>query len=198
MPAGLAGGRAYLDHIVLKQNVTRYANPWHHRLPWYYYLTVIPPEFLPWSFFLPTAVVAARGVGGRERSGLRLWACWAVVTVVFFSLSPAKRDVYVLTMYAAMALLVGAGLDAQVVGQQALDLGAEPGLAAAGVLQEGVAVAERQVGRPGEQGPDSGLSRIDHGSLGRRRRAIPAPSASSAASTSRSTASPPGCATRVE
>ena len=111
VPAGLAGGRAYLDQIVLRQNVTRYANPWHHRLPWYYYLTVIPPEFMPWSFFLPTAVVVARGVGGRERSGLLLWACWAVVTVVFFSLSPAKRDVYVLTMYAAMALLVGAGLD---------------------------------------------------------------------------------------
>src|SRR6185436_12543203 len=111
VPAGISGGRAYLDQIVLRQNVTRYANPWHHRLPWYYYLTAIPPEFLPWSFFLPTAVVAARGVGGRERSGVRLWASWAIVTVVFFSLSPAKRDVYVLTMYAAMALLVGAALD---------------------------------------------------------------------------------------
>jgi len=33
------------------------------------------------------------------------------VTVVFFSLSPAKRDVYILTMYPAMALLVGAALD---------------------------------------------------------------------------------------
>jgi 4-amino-4-deoxy-L-arabinose transferase-like glycosyltransferase len=111
VPAGLAGGRAYLDQILLRQNVTRYANPWHHRAPWYYYLTVIPPEFMPWSFFLPTAVAAARGVGGRERSGGRLWASWALVTVVFFSLSPAKRDVYVLTMYPAMALLVGAALD---------------------------------------------------------------------------------------
>lgn len=111
VPAGIAGGRAYLDQIVLRQNVTRYANPWHHRLPWYYYLTVIPPEFLPWSFFLPTAVVGMRGVGGREKSGVRLWASWALVTIVFFSLSPAKRDVYVLTMYAAMALLVGAALD---------------------------------------------------------------------------------------
>ncbi len=111
VPAGLVGGQAYLDQIVLRQNVTRYANPWHHRLPWYYYLTVIPPEFLPWSLLLPTAFVAARGLGGRARDGFRLAVCWAVVTVVFFSLSPAKRDVYVLTMYAAMALLVGAGLD---------------------------------------------------------------------------------------
>ena len=34
-----------------------------------------------------------------------------VATVVFFSLSPAKRTVYILTMYPAMALLVGAALD---------------------------------------------------------------------------------------
>jgi 4-amino-4-deoxy-L-arabinose transferase-like glycosyltransferase len=34
-----------------------------------------------------------------------------VVTILFFSVSPAKRDVYVLTMYPAMALMVGAALD---------------------------------------------------------------------------------------
>jgi 4-amino-4-deoxy-L-arabinose transferase-like glycosyltransferase len=111
VPAGLAGGRAYLDQIVLRQNVTRYANPWHHRLPWYYYLTAVPPEFLPWTLLLPTGFVAARGLGGRARDGFRLAASWAVVTIVFFSLSPAKRDVYVLTAYPALALLVGAGLD---------------------------------------------------------------------------------------
>ncbi len=33
------------------------------------------------------------------------------VTLVFFSISAAKRSVYILTMYPAMALLVGAGLD---------------------------------------------------------------------------------------
>ncbi|HEV8630909.1 MAG TPA: glycosyltransferase family 39 protein [Thermoanaerobaculia bacterium] len=111
VPAGIAGGRAYLDQIVLRQNVTRYANPWHHFAPWYYYLTVIPPELLPWSFLLPTALVAGRGLGGRPRQGFRLALCWALVTLVFFSVSPAKRDVYVLTLYPALALLVGSALD---------------------------------------------------------------------------------------
>jgi 4-amino-4-deoxy-L-arabinose transferase-like glycosyltransferase len=111
LPAALAGGGAYIDQIVLRQNLTRYANPWHHRLPWYYYLTVIPPEFMPWSFLLPTAFVAGRGLGGRQRDGFRLACCWAIVTLVFFSLSPAKRDVYVLTLYPALALLIGAALD---------------------------------------------------------------------------------------
>lgn len=109
IPAGLAGGREYLDQIVFKQNVTRYADPWHHFQPWYYYLTVIPAEFFPWSFLLPTALVA--GWKSVERKGYLFALCWMAVTVVFFSISPAKRTVYILTMYPAMALLVGAALD---------------------------------------------------------------------------------------
>ncbi|MEA2564220.1 MAG: hypothetical protein QOH06_5724 [Acidobacteriota bacterium] len=106
IPAGISGGREYLDQIVFRQNVTRYADPWHHFQPWYYYLTVIPAEFFPWSFLLPTAFMV-RG----ERKHWLFALCWMAVTVVFFSLSPAKRDVYILTMYPAMALLVGAALD---------------------------------------------------------------------------------------
>ena len=109
IPAGLSGGREYLDQIVFKQNVTRYADPWHHFQPWYYYLTVIPPEFFPWSFLLPTALVV--GWKRVERKGYLFALCWMVVTLVFFSVSPAKRTVYILTMYPAMALLVGAALD---------------------------------------------------------------------------------------
>jgi 4-amino-4-deoxy-L-arabinose transferase-like glycosyltransferase len=112
VPAGLSGGREYLDQIVFKQNVTRYADPWHHFQPWYYYLTVIPADFFPWSFLLPTAIVVGwKRFQGAERKGFLFALAWMVVTVVFFSLSPAKRTVYVLTMYPAMALLVGAALD---------------------------------------------------------------------------------------
>jgi 4-amino-4-deoxy-L-arabinose transferase-like glycosyltransferase len=112
VPAGISGGREYLEPILVKQNVTRYADPWHHFQPWYYYLTVIPPEFFPWSFLLPTAVLVGwKRLDGRARQGFLFALCWAAVTLVFFSLSPAKRTVYILTMYPAMALLVGAALD---------------------------------------------------------------------------------------
>ena len=106
VPAGLAGGREYLDQIVFKQNVTRYADPWHHFQPWYYYLKVLPADFFPWSFLLPTAF-AVKG----ERRGWLFAVCWMVVTIVFFSISPAKRTVYIFTMYPAMALLVGSAVD---------------------------------------------------------------------------------------
>ncbi len=108
VPAGISGGREYLEQIVFRQNVTRYVNPWHHYKNWYYYLTVIPGEFFPWSLLLPSAIVVG---WKRSRDGFLFCLCWMVVTVLFFSVSPAKRSVYILTMYPAMALLVGAGLD---------------------------------------------------------------------------------------
>lgn len=112
IPAGISGGREYLDQIVFRQNVTRYADPWHHFQPWYYYLTIIPAEFFPWSFFLPGAIVLGwKKMEGKDRKGFLFALAWMVVTVVFFSISPAKRSVYILTMYPAMALLVGAFLD---------------------------------------------------------------------------------------
>jgi 4-amino-4-deoxy-L-arabinose transferase-like glycosyltransferase len=115
VPAGLTGGREYLQQIVFKQNVTRYADPWHHFQPWYYYLTVIPGEFFPWSLFLPAAGVVGWRYGDLKRGGPRpgalFAACWVAVTLIFFSVSPAKRSVYVLTLYPALALLVGSALD---------------------------------------------------------------------------------------
>lgn len=111
-PAAAFGGRDYVEHIVFTQNVTRYADPWHHFRPWYYYLTVLPLDFFPWSFFLPGAIVLGwKRFQGRQRQSFLFALCWVVVTIVFFSLSPAKRTVYILTMYPAMALLVAAALD---------------------------------------------------------------------------------------
>jgi 4-amino-4-deoxy-L-arabinose transferase-like glycosyltransferase len=111
VPAALAGGRDYLDTILFRQNLTRYADPWHHLKPWYYYLKTLPGDFFPWSFLLPSAVwIGARRIFDERRRGFTLLACWALVTLVFFSLSPAKRTVYLLTAYPALAALVALGL----------------------------------------------------------------------------------------
>lgn len=111
VPAIASAGREYFEIIVLKQNVGRFADPWHHFQPWYYYLTVIPADFFPWVFFLPGAIhIGWRRYLEPERQGFRLALSWMLVTLVFFSLSPAKRTVYILTMYPAMALLVGAAM----------------------------------------------------------------------------------------
>ncbi|HYH46323.1 MAG TPA: hypothetical protein VEG34_11610, partial [Thermoanaerobaculia bacterium] len=116
VPAGLSGGREYLEQILFRQNVTRYADPWHHHQPPWYYLTTIPADFFPWSLLLPGALVAGwrrlrEGAPQRESQGFRFALCWALATLVFFSISPGKRTVYVFQMFPALALLVGFGLD---------------------------------------------------------------------------------------
>lgn len=115
IPAGVRGGAPYLETIVFKQNVTRYADPWHHFQPPWYYLTVIPADFFPWSLLLPSALVVGWRrfwkAGDERRKAFLFGLCWMAVTVLFFSVSPAKRTVYILTMYPGMALLVGLALD---------------------------------------------------------------------------------------
>ncbi len=107
VPGGLTGGAAYIETLVIKQNVTRFADPWHHFQPFYYYLTTVPADFLPWFFFLPGALwLGWRRATANERQGYLFACCWMVVTVLFFSISPAKRTVYVLQMFPAMAMIV--------------------------------------------------------------------------------------------
>ena len=111
-PAVLLGGDFYSQEILLRQNVTRYVDPWgHHRPPWYF-LQVLPVEFLPWSLFLPAAIAVGRTLDVERRRHLLFLGCWVVATVLFFSVSPGKRSVYVFTCYPALALLIGAGLAA--------------------------------------------------------------------------------------
>lgn len=112
IPAALHGGTSYLQQIAFKQTVTRYAEPWHHFQPPWYYLTTIPADFFPWTFLVPTALVLGwRRLAGRERDGFLFGLCWVVATLVFFSVSPAKRSVYMLTMYPGLALVLGTALD---------------------------------------------------------------------------------------
>ncbi len=111
-PAMVLGGDPYSQDILLRQNVTRYVNPWGHYQPPWYFAQVLPVDFLPWSLLVPAAVIGARSLDRERRRHLLFLACWVVVTVLFFSVSPGKRTVYVLTCYPALALLTGAGLAA--------------------------------------------------------------------------------------
>lgn len=118
VPAGIRAGWAYVEQIAFSQTVTRYLNPGSrpetigHLRPWYYYLRAIFIEFFPWSFYLPLGVVAGlRWQRDSDRRWPTFLLSWIVVTVVFFSLSLAKRAPYVLTAFPALALLVGWALD---------------------------------------------------------------------------------------
>jgi 4-amino-4-deoxy-L-arabinose transferase-like glycosyltransferase len=117
-PAIIAGGDTYSREILLRQNVTRYVTPWgHYHAPWYF-AQVMPVDFLPWSLFVPAAIAGCRRLDPARRRHVLFLGCWIAVTVLFFSVSPGKRSVYVLTCYPALALLTGAGLAVMTRGQR--------------------------------------------------------------------------------
>jgi hypothetical protein len=69
-------------------------------------------DTLPWSLCLPAVVMAWRAdrKSGREPDALRirtLLLLWIAVTVVFFSLSQTKQDLYIFPIVTAVAALGG-------------------------------------------------------------------------------------------
>lgn len=103
---------AYRDEILLRQTVTRYADPWgHFRPPWYFLVNVIPVFWLPLVLLLPWLV-------GRWRESWRgrdlrvvLPLAWVALVVLFFSLSPGKRGVYILPALPAFVLAAAPWLE---------------------------------------------------------------------------------------
>ncbi|MFC4656353.1 ArnT family glycosyltransferase [Rheinheimera marina] len=97
---------AYRDNILWHQTVTRYANSWHHLKPfWYYLVSVIPVFWLPLSLALPWLVprwtLALKQWDGRVLLPLG----WILLLLLFFSLSPGKRGVYIFPALPMLALI---------------------------------------------------------------------------------------------
>ena len=96
---------AYRDDLLLRQTLTRYADPWHHHKPfWYYLAQVVPLLWLPLSFL---AVLALRPWWRRIRRGdarVFMLLGWVALVLLFFSASPGKREVYILPALPALAL----------------------------------------------------------------------------------------------
>jgi len=83
---------------LIEESFKRYTTPTFHRSqPFYFYALIVAGLFLPWSFILPEAVVAAWKNKKFMSSADRLCVIWAVVVVIFFSLSKSKLPGYILT-----------------------------------------------------------------------------------------------------
>lgn len=112
-------GWGYLSSFFIGEHVSRYLHgTYGARRPIWYYLPTLLGEFAPWSFFLPLALAVAwkrfrsepldqdQELPASPRDGLALLLSWFLFGFVFFSLSTAKQNEYLLPLYPAAALLV--------------------------------------------------------------------------------------------
>lgn len=98
---------AYAAELLWKQTGTRYADAWHHVKPPWYYLQVIATLWLPGALLLPWLVPAWwRRIARRDTRHVLLVG-WSALVLLFFTLSPGKREVYVFPALPALCIAAG-------------------------------------------------------------------------------------------
>lgn len=108
IPAGSAGGDAYRNAIFFGQTSGRIVDSFAHKLPWWWYLQIVPLMLLPWLLFKPFW----QGVKllNWQDFGVRFCFAWLLPVFLAFSLISGKRIHYLLPLLPGMALLLAWGL----------------------------------------------------------------------------------------
>ena len=107
VPACILGGNEYTQNILFKQTVGRAVDSYSDKQPIYYYLDNFPADFNPWTIFIPSAVIFFwRKKKQGETLNLTFPLVWFAGTFIFFSLVSGKRNLYLLPLYPAAAILM--------------------------------------------------------------------------------------------
>jgi 4-amino-4-deoxy-L-arabinose transferase-like glycosyltransferase len=104
--AYLSGGQEYLWGVLYKKTASTFFETVSHDRPLYYYLMNFPGDFIPWICFLPSALIYGLSAEGRKKEFI-FTLFWFAIIFVFFSIAQAKRELYLLPLYPAAALLAG-------------------------------------------------------------------------------------------
>lgn len=92
---------------IMKESIARFTTPEFRRTqPFYYYGLIIAGCFFPFSLILPAAIREGFRKSFKLHDADRLFVVWALVVVVFFSLSQSKLPGYILTGMVALGVLV--------------------------------------------------------------------------------------------
>jgi 4-amino-4-deoxy-L-arabinose transferase-like glycosyltransferase len=108
------GKTEFLYEMLIRQNFTRFVEPWDHAQPWWYFARYFWIDMAPWAFFVPLAAALPERDDGERRLDRLCWL-WILGLVFFFSLSASKRSAYILPIAPAVAVLAAA------VGERALE-----------------------------------------------------------------------------
>ena len=102
----------FFRFFFIHEHFERFLTKAHGRYqPMYYFIPVLLAGMLPWTGVLIDALARAwRRDPGQRFQTRRFLLLWALVVFVFFSVSSSKLVSYILPMFPALALLIGARL----------------------------------------------------------------------------------------
>ncbi|TAK62288.1 glycosyltransferase family 39 protein [Methylobacter sp.] len=109
IPAGIAGGEVYRKAIFLGQTSGRLVQSFAHRLPWWWYLEILPLLLLPWLLWKPLWIGLYKFP--HQDLGIRFCLAWAIPVFVAFSLVSGKRIHYLLPLVPALGLILARVID---------------------------------------------------------------------------------------
>lgn len=107
-------GREFIDEFFIGHHFQRYvSNKYKHPQPFYFFFVVVLLGTFPWNCYFVSA--AWRAIKGRaellkDRLRVFLWL-WALLPVLFFSVSGSKLPGYILPVFPALAMLIGTELE---------------------------------------------------------------------------------------
>ncbi len=102
-------GWAFFRRQILEENLGTAEGTFGHPQSYDYFFPIFLLNLAPWSLFLPTIgyfVYSRRRTLSADH--LLFPIIWLAAVLVFFTLSSGKRGVYILPLYPAAALLIGA------------------------------------------------------------------------------------------
>jgi len=104
----------FAQFFFIHEHIDRFLTPTHRRTgPVWYFVPVLLGGLLPWTGFLPRALLRAlRGHHDQQdasatRFSLRFSVVWVVLICAFFSASSSKLPSYILPVFPALAVLIG-------------------------------------------------------------------------------------------
>jgi len=103
-----SAGSGYMYDLLIHQNMARFFLGFDHRERFFYYLYSVMGDFAPFSAFLLAGLIwTFRKAKTEKRDDLRFLLCWFLTGLIFLSLSSSKREVYMLPLFPAAALMTG-------------------------------------------------------------------------------------------
>ena len=103
----------YFHELIVGQTLNRYAGDYGHHRPWHYYFSsVIPLFWLPWSLLLPFLALPWWRAMKRGEPTQILLLGFVTLVLLFYSITPSKRGVYILCCLPALSIAAAPHLQA--------------------------------------------------------------------------------------